>query len=62
MRYDNQTVRVVRVTPTAAYVALPREPRTFTTLLGQTVKLTPSARAVPISANSELPILNRRAA
>ena len=62
VRYDNQTVRVVRVTPTAAYVALPRAERTFTTLLGQTVKLTPSAKPIAISANSEIPILNRRAA
>lgn len=62
VRYDNQDVLVVRVTPTAAYVALPRAERTFTTLLGQTVKLTPSARPVAISANSEIPILKRRAA
>ena len=62
VRYDKQVVRVERVTPTAAYVALPREARTFTTLLGQTVTLKPSARCIAISANSEIPILNRRAA
>ena len=62
VKYDNQTVRVQRVTPTAAYVALPREARTFTTLMGQTVTVKPSARCVAISANSEIPILNRRAA
>jgi hypothetical protein len=62
VKYDNQTVRVERVTPTAAYVALPREARSFTTLMGQTVTLKPSARRVAISANSEIPILNRRAA
>ncbi len=62
VKYDNQVVRVERVTPTAAYVALPREARSFTTLLGQQVTLKPSARCVGISANSEIPILNRRAA
>jgi hypothetical protein len=62
VKYDNQEVRVERVTPTAAYIALPREARSFTTLMGQTVTLKPSARRVAISANSEIPILNRRAA
>ena len=62
VEYDNQQVRVQRVTPTAAYVALPREPRTFTTLMGQTVTVKAAPRCVAISANSEIPILNRRAA
>ena len=62
VRYAGQAVRVQRVTPTAAYVALPREPRTFTTLLGQTVTVKAAPRCVAISANSEIPILNRRAA
>jgi hypothetical protein len=61
VKYDNQTVRVERVTPTAAYVALPREARSFTTLMGQTVTLKPSARRVAISANSEIPIISRAA-
>lgn len=61
VKYDNQTVRVQRVTPTAAYVALPREARTFTTLMGQTVTVKPSARCVAISANSEIPIVRRAA-
>lgn len=62
VEYDNQQVRVERVTPTAAYVALPREPRTFTTLMGQTVTVKSGPRHIAISANSEIPILNRRAA
>ena len=62
VEYDKQQVRVQRVTPTAAYVALPREPRTFTTLMGQTVTVKAAPRCVAISANSEIPILNRRAA
>lgn len=61
VRYDDQVVRVQRVTPTAAYVALPREARTFTTLMGQTVTVKPSARCVAISANSEIPIVRRAA-
>lgn len=62
VEYDKQTVRVERVTPTAAYVALPREPRTFTTLMGKTVTVKPKANCVAISANSEIPIISRRAA
>jgi ABC-type Fe3+-hydroxamate transport system substrate-binding protein len=55
-------VRVERVTPTAAYIALPVEPRTFTTLMGQTVTVKAKPKCVAISANSEIPVLNRRAA
>lgn len=62
VRSNGQVVRVERVTPTAAYVALPREPRTFTTIMGKTVTVKPKPNTVAISNNSELPILNRRAA
>jgi len=62
VRYDGQPVRVERVTPTAAYIALPVEPRTFTTLMGQTVTVKAKPKCVAISANSEIPVLNRRAA
>jgi len=62
VRYGGAVVRVARVTPTAAYIALPREPRTFTTLMGQTVTVKPRAHCVAISANSEIPIVYRRAA
>ena len=57
VRYDGQ-----RVTPTAAYIALPVEPRTFTTLMGQTVTVKAKPKCVAISANSEIPVLSRRAA
>ena len=62
VRYNGQVVRVERVTPTAAYVALPREPRTFTTLMGKTVTVKPKPKTEAISNNAEIPIINRRAA
>lgn len=62
VRYDGKSVRVERVTPTAAYIALPVEPRTFTTLMGQTVTVKAKPKCVAISANSEIPVLSRRAA
>lgn len=62
VKFDGNTVRVERVTPTAAYVAVPREARSFTTVLGQSVTIKGSSRVVAISNNAELPILNRRAA
>ena len=62
VRYDGKSVRVERVTPTAAYIALPVEPRTFTTLMGQTVTVKAKPKCVAISANSDIPVLSRRAA
>jgi ABC-type Fe3+-hydroxamate transport system substrate-binding protein len=55
--YDGKAQRIVRVTPTAAYVAGPAKTRTFTTVMGQTVTLKTTPPAVAISNNAEIPIL-----
>jgi hypothetical protein len=60
--FDNRECKVVRVTPTAAYISLPRRVREFETMFGEQVKLVEQAKTTAISANSEIPILNRRAA
>ena len=57
--YDRQPCPVIRVTESAAVVALAQPAREFTTLLGQTIRLQPAPRLVRISPNSEVPILNR---
>ena len=57
--YAGQVCQVIRVTESAAVVALPRPARTFTTLFGKTVTLQPSPKLERISPNSCVPILNR---
>ena len=57
--YAGQSCRVVRVTDSSAVVALTRPPRDFTTLFGVAVHIQPKPALVRISANSEVPILNR---
>ena len=59
--YAGQICRVVRVTESAAVVALTRPARTFTTIFGKTVTLHPAPKFERISANSCVPILNRQA-
>ena len=59
IEYDRQPCPVIRVTDSAAVVALAQPARQFTTLFGQTIRLQPSPRLVRISPNSEVPILNR---
>lgn len=59
--YAGAKVRVMRVTPTAAYVAVPKEPRSFTTAFGQSVTIKGSSKVTAISSNSEIPILQRAA-
>ena len=59
IQYARQACQVVRVTDSAAVVALAQPARQFTTLFGQTIRLQPSPRLVRISPNSEVPILNR---
>lgn len=58
--YAGTICRVVRVTDCAAVVALPRPPRTFTTLFGKTVTIQPSPKLERISPNACVPILNRQ--
>ena len=57
--YDGQACRVVRVSYSAAIVAITRPPRSFTTRFGVVVHLQPKPALVRISPNSEVPILNR---
>ena len=57
--YAGQVCEVIRVTESAAVVALPRPARTFTTLFGKTVTIQPSPKLERISPNSCVPILNR---
>tara|TARA_R110000868_G_scaffold201206_2_gene448784 strand:- start:403 stop:648 length:246 start_codon:yes stop_codon:yes gene_type:complete len=60
--FDNRESKVVRVTPTAAYISLPRQVHEFETRFGDQVKFVAPAKTVAISANSEIPVLNRRVA
>jgi hypothetical protein len=57
--YAGQICTVLRVTESAAVVALPRPARAFTTLWGKTITLQPKPKIERISANSCVPILNR---
>ncbi len=59
VRYAGQTCRVLRVSESAAVLAIAQPARVFTTLEGITVRLQPKPALVCISPNSELPILNR---
>lgn len=54
--FDGRESKVTRVTPTAAYIALPRQVQE---LEGGEKAISP-ARTIAISGNSEIPILNRR--
>ncbi len=60
--FDNRECKVIRVTPTAAYLSLPRQVHEFETRFGDQVKFVAPAKTTAISNNSEIPILNRRAA
>ena len=57
--FDRQRCRVVRVTDCCAVLEVPQEPREFTTLFGDFVRLQPSPRTVRICASSQLPIIRR---
>jgi len=59
VRYDGKPCQIVRVTECAAVVAIDKPPREFTTVFGKTVRIQPKPALVRISANSEIPILNR---
>ena len=59
VRYAGQDCRVVRVTESAAVVAVVQKPRTITPRFGAPVTIQPSPKLERISPNSEIPILNR---
>ncbi len=56
---DGKPCPIIRVTESAAVVAVDQPWREFTTLAGKRVQLQPAPKLVRISANSECPILNR---
>jgi hypothetical protein len=59
VRYAGQNCRVVRVTESAAVVAVMQKPRTIVPRFGKPVTIQPSPKLERISPNSEIPILNR---
>ena len=59
IRFEGKDCAVVRVNDCAAVVAETKPPREFTTLFGKCVRIQPKPALVRISAQSEVPILNR---
>jgi hypothetical protein len=59
IRYAGQDCRVVRVTESAAVVAVVQKPRTIKPRFGKPVTIQPTPKLDRISPNSEIPILNR---
>ena len=59
IKFDGEPCRVVRVSESAAIIAIRRPLRQFTTLLGKTVRFQPKPRTAYISPNSEVEILHR---
>ena len=59
VRYAGQDCRVLRVTESAAVIAVVQKPRTITPRFGKPVTIQPSPKHAWISPNSEIPILNR---
>jgi hypothetical protein len=59
VEYDGQPCHVVRVTESAAVVAVVQKPRTIIPRFGQPVTIQPAPKLERISAQSEIPILNR---
>jgi|OpeIllAssembly_1097287.scaffolds.fasta_scaffold63211_3 hypothetical protein len=57
--FDRKRCTVIRITDCCAVLQVPQEPREFTTLFGQLVRLTPHPRTVRICATSHLPIVTR---
>ena len=57
--FEHQPCRVVRVSDSAAVIAITRLVREFTTLFGKRVRIQPKPALIRICANSEIPILNR---
>ena len=59
VEYAGQPCRVIRVSESAAVVAVIQKPRTITPRFGKPVRIQPRPKLERISANSEIPILNR---
>ena len=59
VEYAGQPCRVIRVTESAAVVAVVQKPRTITPRFGRPVTIQPAPKLERISATSALPILNR---
>ena len=59
VEYAGQPCRVIRVTESAALVAVIQKPRTITPRFGKPVTIQPKLKLERISPNSEIPILNR---
>jgi hypothetical protein len=59
VEYAGQPCRVIRVTESAAVVAVVQKPRTITPRFGKPVTIQPAPKLERISATSSLPILNR---
>ena len=59
VQYAGQPCRVVRVSESAAVVEVIQKPRTITPRFGKPVTIQPAPKRERISANSEIPILNR---
>ena len=59
VEYAGKPCRVIRVTDSAAVVAVVQKPRTITPRFGKQVTIQPAPKLERISAASALPILNR---
>jgi len=59
VEYAGQPCRVVRVTESAAVVAVTQKARIITPRFGKPVTIQPSPKLERISPQSEIPILNR---
>jgi hypothetical protein len=59
VEYAGQPCRVIRVSESAAVVEVIQKPRTITPRFGQPVTIQPAPKRERISAQSEIPILNR---
>ena len=59
VEYAGQPCRVIRVSDSAAVVAVVQKPRTIVPRFGKPVTIQPSPKLERISATAALPILNR---
>jgi hypothetical protein len=59
VEYAGQPCQVIRVTESAAVVAVVQKPRTIIPRFGKPVTIQPAPKLERISATSALPILNR---
>src|SRR5512137_1536530 len=59
IKFAGEPCRVVRVSESAAVIAIRRPARSFTTLAGKPVSFQPKPRTAYISPNSEVEIIHR---